>query len=101
MRSRPNIRQITLPHLLADGWRVCHFVGQEDRLDAPAWNWRAGDTFARLHRFTVKKDLPPGDYPLLIGVYQCDTFKRLTVYTGGRIADDPILLGSVRVIGGR
>jgi hypothetical protein len=76
-------------------------VGQEDRLDAPAWNWQPGDTFAQLHRLIIKKDLPPGDYQLLIGLYQRDTLKRLTVYTGDKIADDHILLGFVRVIGGR
>jgi hypothetical protein len=76
-------------------------VGQEDRLDAPAWNWQPGDAFVQLHRLTVKKDLPPGDYQLLIGVYQRNTLKRLTVYTGDKIADDHVLLGSVQVIGGR
>jgi len=76
-------------------------VGQEDRLDAPAWNWRAGDAFAQLHRLIVKKDLPPGDYQLPIGLYQRDTLKRLTVYTGDKITDDHILLGFVRVMGGR
>ena len=73
-------------------------VGQEDRLDAPAWNWRAGEAFAQLHRFTVKPDTPPGDYQLMVGMYRRDTLKRLAVYDSDKVADDHVILGSVRVV---
>jgi len=76
-------------------------VGQEDRLDAPAWNWQTGDAFAQLQRFAVKPGILPGDYQLLVGMYQRDTLKRLAVYDGDEVVDDHVILGSVQVIGGR
>ena len=72
-------------------------VAQEDRLDAPAWNWHAGEAFAQLHRVTVKPDTPPGVYTLQVGMYRRDTIKRLAVYDSDKVVDDHVILGSVRV----
>ncbi|MCP4533779.1 MAG: hypothetical protein GY831_21465, partial [Delftia sp.] len=44
-------------------------VAQQDRLDAPSWNWHPGDRFIQLHRIALPADLPPGDYRLIVGVY--------------------------------
>jgi len=73
-------------------------VAQEDRLGAPAWNWRSGEAFAQLHRFTVKPDTLPGDYELMVGMYRRDTLKRLAVYDNDKAVDDHVILGSVRVV---
>ena len=67
-------------------------VGQEDRLDAPAWNWRAGDTFVQLHRFRIAIDAPPGPYHLAVGLYRRDDLARLPVIVNGVEIDDHIRL---------
>ncbi|MDY7079884.1 MAG: glycosyltransferase family 39 protein [Chloroflexota bacterium] len=67
-------------------------VGQEDRLDAPAWNWHAGDAFVQLHRFQVAADAPPGPYHLEVGLYTRQDLTRLPVLVNGDIVDDHILL---------
>jgi hypothetical protein len=73
-------------------------VGQEDRLDAPAWNWHSGDMFVQLHRFRVDVDAAPGLYPLELGIYTDHDLARLPVIVEGSPIDDRILLQPVEVI---
>jgi hypothetical protein len=73
-------------------------VGQDDRLDAPAWDWRAGDAFAQIHRVRLDDGIPSGSYDLAIGVYNRHTAERLPV-VGGTVVDDRVFLDSVRVSG--
>lgn len=54
-------------------------VAQADRLDVPGDSWIAGDTFIQLHQFTIPIDLPPGDYPLVVGVYTLPGGERLPI----------------------
>jgi 4-amino-4-deoxy-L-arabinose transferase-like glycosyltransferase len=79
-------------HVLDAGGAV---VGQEDRLDAPAWNWRAGDAFVQLHQFRV--DAPPGDYRLSVGVYNRHGMNRLPIVANRVELDDHVLLSTLRV----
>jgi len=72
-------------------------IAQEDRLDAPAWNWRAGDSVAQLHRVPIKPDTPAGERSLHIGLYRRDTSTRLPVYVSGAVLDDHIGLGPVQI----
>jgi len=72
-------------------------VGQEDRLDAPAWNWHAGETFVQLHRFQIDADSPPGLYRVEVGIYAREDLTRLPVIVNGVEIDDHILLQSLRV----
>ncbi len=72
-------------------------VGQEDRLDAPAWNWRAGDAFVQIHRFPI--DAPAGRYRLEVGIYSRDDAVRLPVLINGMAADDRVLLPPIEVTG--
>jgi len=58
----------------ADG----NYVTGVDRLDAPAWNWHSGDTFAQIHRLTFPPDLAPGNYELRTGLYTLPDLTRLT-----------------------
>lgn len=55
-----------------------NYVAGSDRLHAPAWNWRAGDTFAQIHRVTLPGDLAPGEYLLRAGIYTLPDMARLT-----------------------
>ncbi len=72
-------------------------VAQEDRLDAPAWNWQSGDTFVQVHRLTLESGLTPGSYPLAVGVSSSDGTSRLPVLAGSSVLDDRVLLPPVEV----
>ncbi|MGD2143256.1 MAG: glycosyltransferase family 39 protein [Anaerolineae bacterium] len=75
-------------------------VGQEDRLDAPAWNWHAGDVIAQLHRFQVDAEMSPGYYLIEAGIYTNYTnedLKRLPIIIGDHEIDDRVLLQRLKV----
>jgi len=72
-------------------------VGQDDRLDAPAWNWRAGDAFVQVHQIQLDADVPPGSYDLAVGIYNRHTMERLPVIAEGVEVDDRVFLVLVRV----
>ncbi len=45
-------------------------VTQQDRLDAPSWNWTPGDRLIQLHRLTLPTEtLPPASYRTITGLY--------------------------------
>ena len=72
-------------------------AGQEDRLDAPAWNWRGGDAFVQLHRFQIGANVPPGSYRLEVGIYTRDDQQRLPVLANGTQVDHRIFLPPLEV----
>jgi hypothetical protein len=72
-------------------------VGQEDRLDAPAWDWQAGDVIAQLHRFTLPPGFPAGLVSLEVGAYRPAGLTRLPVLVNNVIVGDRILLRPVEV----
>jgi 4-amino-4-deoxy-L-arabinose transferase-like glycosyltransferase len=73
-------------------------VGQEDRLDAPAWDWQTGDVIAQIHRFPLQAELPPGPVMLEVGVYRRVDLTRLPILTDGIVVADRVLLQTVEVI---
>ncbi|RMF28561.1 MAG: hypothetical protein D6759_15525, partial [Chloroflexi bacterium] len=81
-------------HLLDPTGRV---VGQEDRLDVPAWNWQPGDRFLQVHRFSLKPDLPAGRYALEVGLYTRPDLTRLLILTDQGPAGDRVFLQPVEV----
>jgi hypothetical protein len=72
-------------------------AGQEDRLDAPAWDWQAGDIVAQLHRFSLPADLAPGTVTLEVGAYRRADLVRLPVLVDGEVVGDSVLLEAVEV----
>jgi hypothetical protein len=84
---------VLFTHALDEAGEV---VGQEDRLDAPAWDWQTGDVVVQLHRFALPSDLQPGEVTLEVGVYRRANLARLPVL-GGAVTGDHVLLGSVEV----
>ncbi len=46
-------------------------ITQADYLDVPSDLWQAGDQFIQLHQMTVPAETPPGEYPVIIGLYSC------------------------------
>ena len=57
-------------------------VGQEDRLDAPTWDWQPGDVIAQLHRFTLPSDVT-GSLAIEVGAYKPNDLTRLPVLVNG------------------
>ncbi|NLE44785.1 MAG: glycosyltransferase family 39 protein [Chloroflexi bacterium] len=81
-------------------------IAQEDRLDAPAWNWRPGEIFAQVHTLKIGDDVPPGQYPVAVGAYTRDmptpiepdpATERLVIDVGGGVVADHILLPPIRI----
>ena len=72
-------------------------VGQEDRLDAPSWSWRAGDVIVQLHRFLLPDDLTADQIWLTVGVYRRDDLARLPVLEDGAVVGDHLRLQVVEV----
>jgi 4-amino-4-deoxy-L-arabinose transferase-like glycosyltransferase len=75
-------------------------VGQQDRLDVPAWNWSQGDILIQLHRFDMDDELKGGFYPLEVGVYsRTEDGSRLPVFDPENASSvgDSILLPPVEV----
>jgi len=73
-------------------------VRQEDRLDAPAWNWQVGDAFAQIHQITTYADIPPGQYDLRIGLYTRPDMQSLPAFINNQAAGDYILLSPVKIM---
>ncbi|MBN1177901.1 MAG: glycosyltransferase family 39 protein [Anaerolineae bacterium] len=72
-------------------------VGQEDRLDAPAWDWEAGDWVAQVHRFTLASELTEGPLTVWVGAYRRTDWVRLPVVVEGGVVGDHIVLQAVEV----
>ena len=58
----------------ADGRPVCWTY--------PTFDWRPGQIIADQHAIAIKPNTPPGDYPVLVGMYLPDTGARLEVWDG-------------------
>ncbi|MBN1250009.1 MAG: glycosyltransferase family 39 protein [Anaerolineae bacterium] len=69
---------VVFAHLLtAEG----DLITQDDRLDAPSWQWQPGDRWIHVHRFALPQDPPEGDYLVALGLYDRATSDRLHVST--------------------
>lgn len=98
----PDLDTVLFTHLLApDG-----IAAQQDRLDAPAWNWHVGEVFAQVHRLQLGLDLAAGLYPLHVGAYTRPgptpiqpnpPTTRLTVYVAGQAVGDSVSLPPLQV----
>jgi hypothetical protein len=67
-------------------------VTQEDRLDAPAWNWQPGEIVVQTHLLAVGTDLAAGEYSLLLGLYTRPDIRRLPVLVEGATPGDVVVL---------
>lgn len=74
--------------LLNGDWQV---VAQEDTQPqaggAPTTTWLAGEILTDPHTLSLPLDLPPGDYRLIMGMYDPITGSRMPVSTGGDFVD--------------
>ncbi len=81
--------QLFVHALSADG----QIVAQEDRLDAPAYGWRAGDVLAQVNRLALSAQ--SGAVWIQVGLYNAETGERLPVIVNGREVDRRLLLKQI------
>jgi 4-amino-4-deoxy-L-arabinose transferase-like glycosyltransferase len=88
----PQLLQFT--HVLNDKREI---VMQQDRLMLTSQSLQPGDVFAQIHRLTLPGDLPPGSYPIAIGLYTQPDGKRLPIVENQQPRDDRIFLAPLDV----
>ena len=66
----------------------------------PTTTWQVGEIVEDRYGLLIPQDAPPGEYTLEIGMYDSNTLARLPVRDaqGNRVADDHVILGTVRVV---
>lgn len=67
-------------------------LAQEDRSDAPSWDWRAGDVVVQIHEIRVPPETPAGRYRAMVGLYDRQTVQPLPLLETGqpRAEVDPL-----------
>jgi hypothetical protein len=89
---------VTLVHLIApDGTLAKQYDRAPLQGVAPTTLWRTGDTLLDAYDLDIPGDLPPGDYRLLVGLYELATLARLPVQSDGSPAGDTIHVATVTV----
>jgi 4-amino-4-deoxy-L-arabinose transferase-like glycosyltransferase len=62
---------------------------QQDALDAPSWDWQAGDLVAQIHPVAIPAETLPGSYQAIVGIYDRLSGNRLPVLgDGGEMVGD-------------
>lgn len=65
---------------------------------APTTTWQAGDTLRETYRLVIPDGAPPGDYQVVVGLYDTETQQRLPAASAaGQPMGDAVTLGSLRV----
>lgn len=77
--------------------------GQRDSLPGqgtlPTTGWMTGEVIADRYEISIASDAPPGEYRLLVGMYEPTSGKRLPVYDGdGYGVGDSVTLEGVEVV---
>jgi len=88
----PQLSQFT--HVLNDAGEI---VAQQDRLMLTSQSLRPGDVFAQIHHLTLPAGLPPGSYPIAIGLYTQPDGKRLPIVKDQQPRGDRIFLQALVV----
>jgi hypothetical protein len=86
-RLPPQLSQFT--HVLNDQGEI---ITQQDRLMLTSQSLRPGDAFVQIHRLTLPANLPPGSYPIAIGLYTQPDSKRLPIVVDQQPRGDRVFL---------
>lgn len=71
---------------------------QRDSLEAPSWDWQAGDLLAQIHPVTIPTETPSGSYQAIVGIYDRLSGDRLPVLSGdGEVVGDFTAVPSLEV----
>jgi hypothetical protein len=99
--NTPTVDNLTLlVHLIdEDGHTVAQMDQPPVNGDYPTRAWSAGEIVEDTHRLSLPSDLSPGDYRLVVGLYQRDTLRRLSAFDaqGQRLRDDVVPLLTLSV----
>jgi hypothetical protein len=79
-------------HLLDEEREI---VAQEDRLDAPAWNWQPGDYFLQIHHLPIDPQAIGDEYEIRLGLYTTYDLQRLPVCIDGVCEQDYLQLKAI------
>jgi hypothetical protein len=66
--------------LWASGKQVAGFDGPPVQGNYPISRWDVGEVISDIHKLELPPDLPPGDFRLLVGLYQLNTGERLAAH---------------------
>lgn len=88
----PQLSQFT--HVMNDQGDI---VTQQDRLMLTSQSLRPGDVFAQIHHLTLPADLPPGSYPIAIGLYTQPDGKRLSIVQDQQPRGDRLFLQPIEI----
>jgi hypothetical protein len=72
-------------------------IAQEDRLDAPAWDWQKGDVIAQSHRVVLPRDVHDRLVNLEAGVYRQVDLARLPVLADDQVIGDCVFFSPVEI----
>ena len=67
-------------------------VTQQDRLALTSQSLQPGDVFVQIQRLTLPENLPPGSYPMAIGLYTQADGKRLPIMIDQQPQGDRLFL---------
>ncbi|HRQ38900.1 MAG TPA: glycosyltransferase family 39 protein [Chloroflexota bacterium] len=73
-------------------------LAQRDSLEAPSWGWQPGDVILQIHAIPIPADTPPGEYPVIVGIYDRTSGARLPVLDESGTAVDDKITGPLLVI---
>jgi hypothetical protein len=85
---------VLFSHLLGSDGRP---LTQADYLDVPSALWQSGDVFIHSHALHITGDIPPGEYPLAIGLYAAGSRQRVPILQDGRPSGDRLVLRTITV----
>lgn len=75
-------------HLIgADGQLVSQSDATPARWTRPTSGWQAGEFVTDVHTLQLKPETPPGEYRLVVGMYDASTGQRLPLASGGNVVE--------------
>jgi 4-amino-4-deoxy-L-arabinose transferase-like glycosyltransferase len=71
---------------------------QQDRIDAPSWDWRAGDVIVQIHDLPIPQDTAAGQYTVVTGVYDRLSGDRLPLLAGAGLDETRAIVDPLNII---
>jgi hypothetical protein len=74
-------------------------LAQQDAIDAPSWDWQAGDVVVQIHPLAVPAGSAPGTYETRVGLYDRTSGTRLPRFgTEEMVPSDAAVVESLEII---
>jgi 4-amino-4-deoxy-L-arabinose transferase-like glycosyltransferase len=67
---------VLFTHVLNDEGEI---LTQQDRLEAPSWDWQTGDIFVQIHPLAIPAETVQGQYETIVGIFDRESGVRLPV----------------------